>query len=401
MRNVVTWAAIVLTAFGCSSTQLMNKELARVAKDWSLVIRASQVIPVYPLTEDLQPGDVLLVRTPIEEQVKEYNEKGFLPLDQLLVRLNPEKGYTEFYKGGYRVGPGAIPPRVWQFPNADESVNQWGFAPRAGFPTYRFSVRSGAGINLAVPVQGVPVGLGLMGAGSATGTITIADAYTYGLDDFWLRGQVENWVNKNTNYLRQFEPQNGREHYLRVVSRVFLTGRVNITLNSDEAFGGTLSVGAPKPVSLQELKPDETAQNYARMIGALNNALEKALPGGTVKVAAASSRSISLVESFPRPLVIGYLAFDLPIKKHGRVGAPVPTQSKLTGMRTLPTTTTWGPDANSNKISEWLKKDPENRQRLGDWLEQQRYERRLIPNIVVSDEYAGLREVIVHRFNIP
>ena len=61
---------------GCATQKMSGDQLARVAKDWSLSIRASQVIPVYPLTEDLQPGDVFLVQTPIEEQVKVYLDKA-------------------------------------------------------------------------------------------------------------------------------------------------------------------------------------------------------------------------------------------------------------------------------------------------------------------------------------
>jgi hypothetical protein len=30
-----------------------------------MTIRASQVVPVYPLTEDLQPGEVFLVQLPV------------------------------------------------------------------------------------------------------------------------------------------------------------------------------------------------------------------------------------------------------------------------------------------------------------------------------------------------
>ena len=40
---------------GCATQTMSGDQLARVAKDWSLGIRASQVIPVYPLTEDVQP----------------------------------------------------------------------------------------------------------------------------------------------------------------------------------------------------------------------------------------------------------------------------------------------------------------------------------------------------------
>ncbi|MDZ4184968.1 MAG: hypothetical protein U1D97_08325, partial [Desulfuromonadales bacterium] len=80
---------------GCAE-KMRNNQLEKVAKDWSLVIRASQVIPVYPLTEDLQPGDVLLVSTPIEDQVKLFKKKGFLPLDQMQKRLNPTVVYSQF-----------------------------------------------------------------------------------------------------------------------------------------------------------------------------------------------------------------------------------------------------------------------------------------------------------------
>ncbi len=54
-------AVAVAMLSGCATQKMSGDQLARVAKDWSLGIRASQIIPVYPLTEDLQPGDVFLV----------------------------------------------------------------------------------------------------------------------------------------------------------------------------------------------------------------------------------------------------------------------------------------------------------------------------------------------------
>jgi len=74
--------AVVLSS--CAST---SKDLSKVAKDWCLTIRASQVLPIYPLSEDIQPGDVFLVRTPGDEQHKEYEANGFFVLDKMLVRL--------------------------------------------------------------------------------------------------------------------------------------------------------------------------------------------------------------------------------------------------------------------------------------------------------------------------
>jgi len=56
------YLALVCIPVSCASWERQH-QLERVAKDWCLTIRASQVIPVYPLTEDLQPGDVFLVQT--------------------------------------------------------------------------------------------------------------------------------------------------------------------------------------------------------------------------------------------------------------------------------------------------------------------------------------------------
>ena len=47
---------------GSGHFERLNKQraLERVARDWCLTIRASQIIPVYPLDEDIQVGDVFV-----------------------------------------------------------------------------------------------------------------------------------------------------------------------------------------------------------------------------------------------------------------------------------------------------------------------------------------------------
>jgi hypothetical protein len=41
------------------------------------------------------------------------------------------------------------------------------------------------------------------------------------------------------------------------------------------------------------------------------------------------ANSVSLVETFARPLVIGYLGFDMPILDNGDLGPPIPTHAIL------------------------------------------------------------------------
>jgi hypothetical protein len=339
MHRIVWLLMAVVVTTGCARA-MSDRELQRVARDWSMVVRASQIIPVYPLTEDLQPGDVFLVQVTVDEQAKIYRERGFLTLDNLIFRLNP-RGYESFYRQSFEAGGAQHPlPREWLTPGKAEA---WVLAPNASFPTYAFSARRGGGFNVALPVQGIPVGLSLLGGDATQGTITLAEARTYGVDTMSLHDDVRRWAEANRSFLQFYGSDTERTNYLRVVSRVYLTGRINVALQSAQSSGATLSGGASKPVDL--VAPSATGDPqkntldaYTSNIEKLNAMIEKALeraggsnlaPGGTVKVVAASSGSITLAEDFARPLVIGYLGFDMAIGPGGVLGPPMPTHAVL------------------------------------------------------------------------
>src|SRR5439155_17343739 len=106
----------VLLVSGCCLTR--QCQLEHVAKDWCMTIRASQVIPVYPLTEDIQPGDVFLVQVPIDRQQQVYEDKGFLPLDNHITRLKPS-GYKQFYTNSFLPGTNSVTlPLDWIRPSS-------------------------------------------------------------------------------------------------------------------------------------------------------------------------------------------------------------------------------------------------------------------------------------------
>ena len=337
--RVVVWILLALAASGCARA-MSDRELQQVARDWSMVIRASQILPVYPLTEDLQPGDIFLVQVTVDEQAKTYRERGFLPLDNLIFRLDPN-GYATFYSRSFEAGDAGHPlPKHWLEPGKPAS---WTLAPNASFPTYAFSARRGGGFNVALPVQGIPVGLSLLGGDATQGTITIAEARTYGVDTISLYDDVRQWAEKNRPFLQNYGGDPQRTNYLRVVSRVYITGRINVSLQGSKSSGATLSGGASKPVDLvvpsAGADPQKnTLETYTSNIDRLNAMISKALeraggsnlaPGGTVKIVSASSGSISLAEDFARPLVIGYLGFDMAIGPGGVLGPPMPTHAVL------------------------------------------------------------------------
>ena len=341
MRRIV-WLLVALVAASGCARHVSDRELQRVARDWSMVIRASQILPVYPLTEDLQPGDIFLVQVTVEDQAKTYRERGFMPLDNLIFRLDP-RGYEDFYRHSFEAGDAQHRlPKYWLSPGKPDS---WTLAPNASFPTYAFSARRGGGFNVALPVQGIPVGLSLLGGDATQGTITIAEARTYGVDAMSLHDNVRAWseIPANRAFLQYFGGDPQHTNYVRVVSRVYLTGRINVSLQGSRSSGATLSGGASKPVDLvvpnAGTDPSKnTLEAYTSNIEKLNAMIAAAMervggsnlaPGGTVKVVSASSSSISLAEDFARPLVIGYLGFDMAIGPGGVLGPPIPTHAVL------------------------------------------------------------------------
>ena len=327
-----------LSATGCHSRLT---QLERVAKDWALTIRASQVIPVYPLTEDLQPGDIFLVQLTVDQQHKIYDKRGFLPLDNHLHRLQPG-GYEDFYERLLPLSSGDELPKAWIARDKGEST--WENAPNASFPSYSFSVRRGGGMSVAVPVQGVPVGLSLLGSSGADGSITISDAKTIGVDTVSLHRQLLEWASQEQAFLKNFarptsacEPSN----YLRVVTRIYAAKEMDVFLSnaSSSAFG--TDIGKPTPVDLLSAEPAVAGQpatastkSYADSLTKLNASIadieigdSMLLPGGSVRVTGASARTVSLKDRFATPLVIGYLAFDCPILEGGKLGRPIPAHA--------------------------------------------------------------------------
>ena len=354
---IQTASVIAVWALVCGGCASREQQVQKAARDWCMTIRGSQVIPVYPLTEDIQPGDVFLVQVPIDQQQRLYKKNGFLPLDNSLGRINPT-GYKEFYGHSFFPSNGSLVlPRDWIRPqgvgvytnNNGTNTLSWQAAPRVAFPSYSFSVQNGAGLSLAVPVQGVPVGLSLLASDAASGSIQIQDARTMGVDTISLYRQLKGWAKTNQAFLSNYSPRpdGKRTNYVRVITRVFSSGRMTVSLKDASNRSGGLDVGVPKAVNLlqpqlpsdQKSTPEAALSNYTNALNAISemvkaagsavDAAGKVLPGGSLRLAAASARSVSLDETFDPPVILGYLGFDCVIDEGGRLGPPMPTYANL------------------------------------------------------------------------
>jgi hypothetical protein len=419
MRRLVgTCSLVALALCGCVNQQ--KAELAAgVAKNWCLAIRASQVLPTYPLTEDLQPGDLFLSQQPIEDDVKQYQKDGFLPLTHLVARL-PIESFPDFYRGGaYGVSKATTLPTYWQFGrNGPQPIDlssvsdtgrgqplplptNWSIAPRGSFPSYSFSVDQSVGFKAGLPLNGVPIALGVLGSDHAEATVTLGDAYTYGIDEQALTEQVRGLIEDSKSpahlKLKAYEPMYTQEPdgsyrvnytYLRLVTRVYYVKKVTVTVRQTKDWAGNVDGGVAQNLKLFQATTQPT-QDFKSLLDDLNSGLsgttsaaaadpkkvaagaskpKAAKPahvlaiadppadgvaepgeggggaagaaaaaatgtppiGASLKFANVTGSSVTMDETFDRPLVIGYLAVDIPIDYDGKLGTrPISTIRRI------------------------------------------------------------------------
>lgn len=393
MGRVLFGTALLLSA--CATP---GQQLERVSKDWCLTIRASQVLPVYPLSEDVEPGDVFLVDTSLAEQARVYEEKGFLPLDQLVTRLRGLP-YDQFYRDGYFENPYGNVPH--DRPSAGTSPS----APKVAFPSYSFRVEKSGGLKLALPLSGVPVGLGLLGSSSAQGSVTIRDASTYAIDGEALARKLYEWWNADADRRETFGAiarDTGKPIYLRAVTRVFLARGVTVSLVSLESRGAGADVGVPPQVELQKIAmedPDMAPKAAAAYRDAL--ATIGGPPGGAVRLVQASSRAVTMEEDFDRPLVLGYLGFDVRVFPDGALSAPVPSFATLAeGSMALESVKAmkFGEDRSAALLETFIE-DPANLERLKAWLAEKGLAIE-VSNLLFGAGHAGVRAEAVAHFGL-
>ncbi len=368
-------AALVLA---CASTQ---SELERVAKDWCLTIRASQVLPVYPLSEDVRPGDVYVVPTTLVEQARIYEEKGFLPLDQRVTRLQ-DLPYAAFYKDGFFESEfGKVPGRIV---SASVGAGDGGApvpavvpAMRAAFPSYTFEVSRSGGLQLALPIQGVPAALGLMGAEKARGSVAIRDAYTYGIDSTALIEKLSEWWGSKPEIrhtLKAVSEQIQEPLFLRIVTQVYLTTGVTVSLANLKSSGAEAELGAAPELELVDLSTQDparataAAEAYGKVLEALSGSSASGAAGGTFRFLQASQRAVTLDETFDRPLVIGYCGFDVMVFEDGSLSAPIPSFATVRGDREVQRVQAGSFYATADLLDVWIDEEG-NYERLETWIE--------------------------------
>jgi len=183
---------------------------------------------------------------------------------------------------------------------------------------------------------------------------------------------------------------------------------MNVSLINDSSTGFRGDAGASKGPTLFDAGGSTSAVNaasdYSQMLAALNTSIASTALGANVQIASASSRSVAMNETFPRPLVVGYLAFDRMIGEGGMLGPPIPTQARVTGKDYIGAVVSLAPldDASRVRIEKWINSDPPNNSAaFKAWLMKNGYDPTKAPLYVLGEQWSSLRLAAIRDLQIP
>lgn len=252
-------------------------------------------------------------------------------------------------------------------------------APTSAFPSYTFSVDDRGALGLAIPLNSVPVALSVAGAQSATGSVVFKGASNQGLSDKVMSRLIRQWAANNKSDLGALAASSSGPTILRVISRVYSIKGATVSLTFADTSGADIRAGAE--VNAPELL-SASEESYKALITQLNKQIELkkgtvvpvtpavpaageaesidpdiaalqadiatinklrtqqqlgiirrqmanleseqkyggyTLPGASFKLASRTARGVTMDETFPKPLAIGYLAREYLIFPSGGI----------------------------------------------------------------------------------
>ena len=357
----VLMPACAMVAVSCSS----NKP-GVVAQEWSKNTSQLGIYPLYPPRERFFPGDIYIVPIAGDRTINRLPAKYYMirPLrydhvdmsrelanEQQVMEL-PLTGTIPDGKGG-----NSIPEPFYPYPESKKRIN--GVVAFPGF-TFASSTEGALGINVPTEAGGIAGEAG--GKVSYTVSYSVPNAEMISID---LRRALQKYreyrhslsisniydlyylqevMNARINGLRSRDSQySDLKPGIVFVTDVYYTRRINVSITSDKGFSMQASATVARLVELSKkaqdieaelvkIKPsggassggdgasapeNQNGQSLQSQLAALQKSMYQlaqsmtpSAPGASGTVTSVSSMGVSMVQTFPHPVAIGYSAIS-------------------------------------------------------------------------------------------
>ena len=258
---------VVVLLTSCSSIRSsQHEQYHNIARQWMLTLRSHQMIPAYPMTSQLQPGDILIHNSFLGSQEFMFGASGFLPFEEKFASLTTE------------------------LPQDSQS--------ECAFPSFNFALNRDREFQTSFPFGIIDTGMALIDSDNVNVSVEIREADTIVSEYPKLMEQFNNWQDKdNVRWsLQNISKFIGPVDYLvlRVITRVYRAKTISVTLTarSNDSVTSNIQGNVKLPA-----------------MSSIDNIL-------------VFSNSITLEQSFDPPIVLGYRAIEYVINEHGEIDGP-------------------------------------------------------------------------------
>ncbi len=325
------------------------------AKEWSSAMISYNIEPVYPPTEDVHVGDIFAVGKHAENQLKDSPLFTSAKYDSV-----PQQALLDRYYGANPVFPDYVPDiKQDGSPVAQQAATLPGglFAPAVtptklaleALPGFTLSNTQHVSFAASIPGQAVSALFGGAVNLENASEIRIDAAETYGIPAAWALGELDGYCARQPDkcsyatvrrVVCSVAHQKVVGAKLYFVAKVFMARKITYSYDKSSALGALGSIVAkartnalaatpptlatpptPTPASdSAKASADAEATKAQDLLKSVNDSvssLSASTPGATFSIGSASDQGISLIQTFERPVVIGYRAVKTDLIKSG------------------------------------------------------------------------------------
>lgn len=313
MRQLaVSTSAVLIFVASVNLSGCAEKQSGFVVKEWAKMVREMQITPVFPPRADIQPGDIYTDPYPTkDDEVTGFELKnGPMAISHLISSVDLQKEVKDFYNSRFEFPKTVAEASSETAPSAATALFKTGtktYLPIVGFPEFSYTNITQGSLGALVPINSLSLILGGAWGGVESVSLKIRSAESYGLPrDIVLDKFYKDKANNSTlsGSLEKAWPASG---YARLVTEVYLTRNIEISISMKESYNATGGTKAALGlIPLEKWADLDIAERFDK-ITSINKQLKNLSdPGGFFEITNLSDRSITMNRVYNFPIAVGF-----------------------------------------------------------------------------------------------